>query len=169
MLNARETNWRAARAPEGIVIDRPGVRVRAHAGLGRTLISGDLEAAVATLAPGAPMLGLFALAPDGPHALRIARDRALLVTPEPLRAADGWRDGWCATSIDDGWAAVEVAGDDAPFTLMQGTSADPAAGSPSAAVLFAGLRCLLVRTEAGFRLHLERPWLEALLAWLDGA
>ena len=52
---------------------------------------------------------------------------------------------------------------------MQGTSADLAAGSPSAAILFAGFRCLLARTEAGFRLHLEAPWLEALLTWLDGA
>ena len=52
---------------------------------------------------------------------------------------------------------------------MQGTSADLTAGSPSAALLFAGRRCLLARTAAGFRLHVERPWLEALLAWLDGA
>ncbi len=84
-------------------------------------------------------------------------------------AADGWRDGWCATCVDDGWAAIDVEGFDAPSALVQGTSADLAAGSPSAAVLFAGLRCLLVRTEAGFRLHVETPWLEALLTWLDGA
>ena len=35
--------------------------------------------------------------------------------------------------------------------------------------MFAGLRCLLARTEAGFRLHVEAPWLEALLTWLEGA
>jgi hypothetical protein len=46
---------------------------------------------------------------------------------------------------------------------------DLAAGSPSAAVLFAGLACLLGRTGDGFRLHVEAPWLEALLTWLDGA
>ena len=83
--------------------------------------------------------------------------------------AEGWRDGWCATALDDGFAAIDVAGADAASALAQGTSADLAAGSPSAAVLFAGLTCLLARTGDGFRLHLEAPWLEALLTWLDGA
>jgi len=165
----RERDWTPARQPFGVLIDRPRLSARAVEGLGRTLISGDLEAAIAALAPGAPMLGLYALAPFGAHGLRIARDRALLVTPAPLGAADGFRDGFCATPVDDGFATVDVTGPDAPLALIQGTSVDLDAGSPSAAVLFAGLRCLLVRAEAGFRLHIEAPWLEALIAWLDGA
>jgi len=165
----RERDWAPARRPSGVFVDRPRLGARAVEGLGRTLISGDLEAAVAALAKGAPMLGLYAHAPERPHALWIARDRALLLTPAPLGAADGWRDGFCATPVDDGWATVEVTGPDAPLALMQGTSADFDGGSPSAAVLFGGLRCLLARTEAGFRLHVEAPWLEALMTWLDGA
>jgi hypothetical protein len=164
----REMNWTPARPIEGTLIDRPRFTARALIGRGHTLISGDLDAAIASLAPGAPMLGLYALIPRGAHALRIARDRALIVTPAPLGAADGWLDGWCATSVDDGWAAIDVAGPDAPLALIQGTSANLAGSSRSAAVLFAGLRCLLTRTETGFRLHVEAPWLEALLAWLDG-
>jgi sarcosine oxidase gamma subunit len=151
------------------LIDKPRLTARALTGLGQTLVSGDLEAAIASLGPGAPLLGLYAPAPTAAHALRIARDRALIVTPTPLGAADGWRDGWCATTVDDGFAAIDVEGPDAALALSQGTSADLAVGSPSAAVLFAGLRCLLARTEAGFRLHVEAPWLEALLTWLDGA
>jgi len=165
----RERDWAPARRLSGALIDKPRLAARAVEGLGRTLISGDLEAALAALAPGTPTLGLYALAPEGAHALRIARDRALLVTPALLGAADGWRDGFCATPVNDGWATVDVTGPDAPLALMQGTSADLGGGSPSAAVLFAGLRCLLARTEAGFRLHVETPWLEALLSWLDGA
>ena len=107
-------------------------------------------------------------APEGAHALRIGRTSALLVTPSPLAVADGWREGWCATSVDDGWAAVEVSGADAPQALMQATTADLAAGSPSAAVLVFGLRGLVVRTSSGSRFHVETPWLETLLAWLDG-
>jgi hypothetical protein len=144
------------------------LQVRALDGLGQTLISGDLEAAVAALAPGASTLGLYALAPEGAHALRIGRTSALLVTPARLAAPDGWRDGWCATGVDDGWAAVEVFGADAPQALAQATSADLAAGSPSAAILFFGLRGLLARTSQGFRIHIEAPWLETLLAWLEG-
>jgi hypothetical protein len=165
----REINWPPAWRAEGILIDRSRLQARALSGRGSAMISGEIEAAIRALAPGAPILGLYALAPEGAHALRIARDRALLVTPAPLGTADGWRESWCATSVDDGWAAVDVAGPETPLALMQGTSTDLAANSPSAAVLFAGLRCLLVRTEAGFRLHVEAPWLEALLIWMDGA
>ena len=164
----REMNWAPARRAEDVLIDRPRLTAHALSGRGSTLVSGDLQRAVAALAPGAPTLGLYALARDGPHALRIARDPALLITPQPLGTADGCRDGWCATSLDDGWAAIDIAGEDAPLALAQGTAADLEAGSPSAAVRFAGLRCLLARTEAGFRLHLEAPWLTALLTWLEG-
>jgi hypothetical protein len=165
----RETRWPPARGRAGLLIDRPGLKARALDGLGHALVSGDLDAAVAALAPAAPILRLHALAPDGAHALRIGRASALLVTPAPIGAADGWRDGWCATSVDDGWAAVEASGADALLALMQGTSADLAAASPSAAILFFGLRALLARTPAGFRLHVEVPWLETLLTWLDDA
>jgi hypothetical protein len=165
----REMNWPPARPAEGLLIDRPRLQARSLSGLGQTRVSGDLEAAIGALAPGAPMLGLYALAPEGAHALRIARDGAILVTPSPLRAAEGWREGWCATVLDDAWTAIDVSGADAPLALAQGTSADLAANSPSSAVRFAGLRCLLVQRKGGFRLHVEAPWLEALLTWLDGA
>ena len=165
----RERDWEQARTPEGTLVEKPRLTARAVEGRGHALISGDLDAAIAALAPGASLIGLYALAPEGPHALRIARDRALLVTPAPPGAADGWRDGWCVTTVDEGWAALDVEGTDAPLTLMQGASVDLAAGSPSAALRFGGLACLLARTNAGFRLHVERPWLEALLTWLDDA
>ena len=164
----REMEWPPARGGAGLLIDRQRLNARRIGGLGQTLISGNLDAAIAEIAPGAPMLGLYALAPEGAHALRIGRTSALLVTPAPLAAADGWRDGWCATSVDDGWAAVEISGTDAAQALMQATSANLASGSPSAAVLVFGLRGLLARTASGFRVHLESSWLETLLAWLDG-
>jgi hypothetical protein len=164
----REMEWPPARGDAGLLIDRQRLTARRLRGLGQTLISGDLDAAVALLAPAAPILGLYALAPESAHALRIGRMSALLVTPAPLSVVDGWRDGWCATGVDDGWAAVEVSGEDAAQALMQATSADLASGSPSAAVMFFGLRGLLARTPSGFRVHVEAPWLETLLAWLDG-
>ncbi len=164
----REMEWPPARGGGGLLIDHARLMARRLGGLGQTLISGDLNAAIAALAPGAPMLGLYTLPPSSAHALRIGRTSALLVTSAPLDAADGWRDGWCATSVGDGWAAVEVSGADAAWALMQATSADLASGSPSAPVLIFGLRGLLTRAPSGFRVHLESPWLETLLGWLDG-
>jgi hypothetical protein len=163
----REMEWPPARAGE-LLIDRQQLSARRLGGLGQTLISGDLDSALAALAPGAPMLGLYALAPASAHALRIGRTSALLVTPAPLAVLDGWRDGWCATSVDDGWAAVEVSGEDAAQALMQATSADLASASPSAAVFVFGLRGLIARVPTGFRVHIESPWVETLCTWLNG-
>jgi len=165
----RETAWPPARRAEGLLIDRPRLKASAASGRGHTLISGDLDVATTVLAPGASMLGLYASAPDAAHALRISRDSALLVTRAPIDPPEDWRGGWCATALDDGWTAIDVSGPDAALALAQGTSADLEAGSASAAVLFAGFRCLLSRIPDGFRLYVERPWLEAVLTWLDGA
>jgi hypothetical protein len=164
----REMRWPAARGGAGLLVGGPRLHARAASGLGQTLMSGDLEGAVVALAPGAPILGLYALKPEGAHVLRIGRASALLVTPAPLLVADGWRDGWCATAVDDGWAAIDVSGADVPQALAEGTSADLAVGSPSAAVVFFGLRSLLARTAEGFRIHVEASWLETLMTWLDG-
>ena len=116
----REMNWRPARRTEGLLIDRPRLTARAVNGRGQTLVSGDLHAAIAALAPCAPLLGLFCVAPEDAHALRIASDRALLVTPAPLAAAEGWRGGWCVTGLDHGFVAIDVAGADAPSALARG-------------------------------------------------
>ena len=97
----REMEWPPARGGAGLLIDRHRLNARRLGGLGQTLISGDLEPAIAEIASGAPMLGLCALAPESAHALRIGRTSALLVTPTPLSVLEGWRDGWCATSVDD--------------------------------------------------------------------
>ena len=71
----REMEWPPARGGAGLLIDRQRLNARRLGGLGQTLISGDLEPAIADLAPGAPMLGLYALAPESAHALRIGRDK----------------------------------------------------------------------------------------------
>ena len=90
----REMNWQSARRTDGMLIERPRLQARALSGRGSAMISGDIDAAIAAIAPGAPILGLYALAPESAHALGIARDRALLFTSAPLGAADGWREGW---------------------------------------------------------------------------
>src|SRR5260370_17299775 len=105
----REMRWPPARGGAGLLVDKPRLHARAVSGLGQTLISGDLEAAIAALAPGAPMLGLYAFAPDGAHALRIARDSALLLTPSTLGADQGWREGWCATRLDAARTPLHIA------------------------------------------------------------
>ena len=52
----REMEWPPARGGAELLVDRTRLTARRLDGLGQTLISGDLNAAVASLAPGAPML-----------------------------------------------------------------------------------------------------------------
>ncbi len=163
----REREWSAPRPRIGRVIERTGLAVDSVSDLGQTLVSGALELALAALAPGAPMLGLGALAPAATYALRIARDHALLVTERPLDVAEGWRDGYALTRMDDAYAVLDLTGLEAAEAVAEATAADLTAGSPSAAVMFWGVRALLARREGGFRLHVEAAWQEAVLEFLS--
>jgi hypothetical protein len=163
----REREWSAPRLRSGRLIERPGFAVDVVVGLGQTLLSGALEQALASLAPGARILGLGALATAAPYVLRISRDQALLVTETPLTAADGWHGGYALTRMDAAYAVLDLSGGEAAGAIAEATASDLAASSPSSAVMFAGLRSLLVTRESGFRLHVEAAWREAVLEFLS--
>ena len=141
----REMNWPPARR-RGRDADRQAAaggagRFRAglDAGLGRS------RAAVDALAPGAPMLGLYALAPEGAMPCASPATGALLGDARPDRRG-GRMAGRLVRDhrrrrLDNG----RRFGPDAPLALTQGTSADLAGGSPSAAVLVFALRGLWCR------------------------
>lgn len=150
------------------LLEGDGFAARCVAGLGQTLVSGDLTAGIAALAPGAGEVGLWGVAEAVPYVLRIARDRALLVTPSPLGIAPGWRDGFAATPCDDGYAVIEILGAALGEVIAEAVSADLDAGSRSAAVQFAGVAALLYRTSPGTaRLHVESPLAAYLWTWLE--
>ncbi len=165
----REMKWPELPPPSGEIIAREDLRVTAaHLG-GALLVSGDLEAALAALAPGAPMLGRGGDIAAATWAARIARDRALLVGGAPWDVAPGWRAGGYALSqADDLWLALTITGGATQRVLAEGT-ADPGAGSPSASVLFAGQTCLLLRRDAGAVILAETSRAWALAEWVKGA
>ena len=104
-----------------------------------------------------------------PCVVRIARDRALIVSAGQLAVEPGWRsDGWAATPADDVYAVLEIEGAGLPALVSEATSADLDAGSPSASVMFAGIPCLLYRTgQTTARLHVERPLATYVWHWLE--
>jgi hypothetical protein len=163
-----ERVWTDAPLAEGAVMTGDGVAIRRVAPGAMALISGDLDAAGAALAPGAAMVGLGARSDMRPVALRIARDRALLLTDAPVTAG-GWFDPGFAVSPAEGlYACLSITGPGARALIAEGTSVDPDGASPSAAVLFADCPCLLSGTADGWLLWVEAPMLTYLTGWLAG-
>ena len=168
-LRDRSKFWTASPDWATAEIRRDDWRARAVLGLGQVLVSGRIAAAVDALASGAEEAGLWGVAETSPHVVRIARDRALIVSAEQLAVEPGWRsDGWAATPADDVYAVLEIDGAGLPALVSEATAADLDAGSPSAAIMFAGIPCLLYRTgQMTARLHVERPLATYVWHWLE--
>lgn len=155
-------DWGAAQ------IARADLLVRPVQGLSQTLLSGDLQAAFASLAPRVESIGFWQKA-QARAAIRISRDRALLVSAEPLAALEGWRPGgWAASDASDAYAVFDISGAGLRGLVAEATAADLDAGSPSAAILFAGVPALLYRVAPDTaRLHVEAAFAPYLWRWLE--
>ncbi|MEM7723623.1 MAG: hypothetical protein AAF376_14810 [Pseudomonadota bacterium] len=135
-----------------------------------TLISGDVEAAVADLAPGAPILGLGQIADHRPTAIRIARDRGLLVTDRPVARFATYDNGIAASPADGLYACLTVTGPRASALLAEATAVDVAAGSPSAAITAMGCSVLLTGVpNGGWRIRVASPMLTYVTSWINAA
>lgn len=169
MAEAREELWSPFGDWRDARLSRPGWSASAAGRLGQTLVTGDIARAVQALAPTAGEAGLWQIHPGLPVLVRVGRDRALLVTAEPLGLASGWnRQGWAVSPQEDAFRVFEIAGTDLEDVVAEATAADLVAGSPSAAILFAGVRCLLYRTgPRAARLHVEAALAPYLWRWLE--
>jgi len=158
-----ERDWTNRTPSSGDRMEGRGAVVTCAAPGGAVMISGDLEAALAALAPGAPFVGLGARIPEGPFALCIARDRALVVTEAPLALTPGWHESYAATPADDLYLCMIVEGEEAGTVAAAATGAPLDASSSSAMVLFAGTPCLVAKGSDGFLVWAQRP--DAAYLW----
>ena len=163
--------WSAVPDWTSAQIERDGWSVRRIHGLGQTLVSGDVQMALDRLVPGGAQVGLWGLTDTDRMVIRIARDRGLLVTPETLEIEPGWSvAGFVATPCDDAYAIFEISGDAMHQVVCEATATDVELGSPSAALLFAGVPAMLYRTAPrAARLHIESPLAAYIWTWLQGA
>jgi hypothetical protein len=155
-------DWSAAR------LARPEWQAAPVAGLYQTLLTGDLAAAFAALDPRPESVGLWQIA-RAPAAIRIARDRALLISSQAPAIEWGWRDeGWAATDASDAYSVFSLAGPALRAIVAEATSAEVEAGSRSAAIQFAGVAALLYRTaEDEAWLHVETGFAPYVWRWLE--
>jgi sarcosine oxidase gamma subunit len=156
-------DWSVAR------LTRPGWTGTPVSGLFQTLLSGDLDAAFASFDPRPASVGLWEIASPSRAAIRIAWDRALLVSTEPTLLTTGWRaGGWAASDASDAWSVIDIVGAQAPTLVAGATSADLGAASPSASILFASVPALLYRLAPDHaRLHVESSLAPYLWRWLE--
>ncbi len=162
-----ERDWTDRPLTATETINTNGIRVAPQETGYQSLISGDLEAALALLAPGASMLG-FAQTPEtSDHAIRIARDQALLITAAPPVSEAGWNaDGFAFSPAGGRFACLSLTGPSALELLAHGLNSPPPKGSPSAALRFAGASALVTGTSDGLRLWVERGHLTFVTGFL---
>ena len=159
----QEPDWRAA--PHAW-----GLEIRPVDGVFQTLVSGDLEAWSA-----GSRIGLdVAPAPGRDYAVRVARDRVLAVTTQPMASRPGWNaSGHAATDLSGGYLLLEISGARLPALLSRAATLPRLDASPSAAIRFAGLDAVAYFMGQGvLRLHVDRSLSAYLWSWLqatDGA
>lgn len=160
---ASEPDWLDVR------LQRPGWLAQPIHGLGQMRLSGNLEPALAEFAPAAQSVGLWQIASELPICLRIGRDKALLVTPQPLVAPPAWSEqGFAASKADDAYRVIEISGPEIEELASELTMASLNAKSPSAATLVAGIPALLYRSsEKAMRIHIERAYAAHLWHFLE--
>lgn len=161
-----ERVWTNQSPVAGHSADYPGLCVACAEPTGALMISGDLMAALTALAPGAPMLGCGAQAPQGAHAIRIARDRALLVTPEPLDADAGWYGVYAISLADDLYSVITLSGPRAEEIASACTSVPLDGSSASATTLFGGIGAHVTRSGDTLVIRVQAPDAAALWSLL---
>ncbi|MGN0934700.1 hypothetical protein [Falsigemmobacter intermedius] len=160
----RGTFWApAAEACAGF--STPNLTVRLLPVIAQQMVSGDLDAALARHGL-AQAGGLLAEVPEGTHALRLARNRALIVGVGGEAQSAGFADGVAVTPMSGALAVLELSGPKAFEALQRASAIDFRKPSPCAALNFAGVTCVLAQQEGRLRLHLDRGLVAYMCDWL---
>lgn len=162
--------WPAAPDWQAAVLNLGGVIVKTVSGLNQSLVSGDLAAWADFSGIVGQGAGANDLVRGDRYALRVARDRMLVVSARPLTVAPGWhRQGFAVTNMDAALHVFDIAGPGVPRLLARATTAAPDANSTSAALLFAGVSVCVYRFEDAqhIRVHVDRGLAPYLWEWLE--
>lgn len=151
-------------------ITRDDWQARPILGLDIVMLAGDMTAALGVHAGGDDGLGFLGVAErQDDYVIRIARDRALIVSAQSIDIADGWHAaGYSVTPAESAYGIIEISGGALDEIIAEGTATDPASRSPSAATLFAGVSSLVIRTSPDVvRLHMEIGHMAYVWRWLE--
>lgn len=159
------SSWPAVPDWPHAALDRAGVAAGSLPLATQHLVSGNLEAFAAKAGLANTGTGAFAEASGDCYALRVARDRMLVVN---VAVDGGWHpDGYAATDVSAVYHVFEIEGPGLDALIGEATAMDPAIGSPSAAVLFAGQQAVAYYHGGRLRLHVERGFAPYIWQWLE--
>jgi hypothetical protein len=164
--------WPAVPEWEGEAIERPGLVLRTVVGLDQLLVSGDVERMRDLHPAAAQTAGLLQLTSGDPYAVRVARDRILLVGSGLHGIHQGWHpEGLAVTRINAGLQVLEASGTRLQGLLQRAMTVDLAEPGPCAAVSFAGFAAVVYRygDEGTLRVHVERALAPAMWTWMQSA
>ena len=151
------------------VIEKDGWLARPILGFHQLTVNGNVGAARAALAPEAKEVGLWGVAEGDPYLVRLAHDRALLVSQHPVQTVGTWQAaGWVASGSNDATLLFGLSGAAVGLVVSEATSANLSSGSPSASVLFAGVTVALYRSSDDCAcVHVATDLAPYLWRWLE--
>lgn len=161
-------SWPAVPTWSEATLDRDGLTARTVSLPSQHLVSGDLEVFVALAGLPDTGAGLFQTVSGERYALRLARDRMLVIDGPAEAMAPGWHgEGYAVTDVSALYHVFEFDGDGIEALLQEAMFVDPNLHSPSAASTFAGQPALVYHRENRLRLHVERGHAPYIWQWLE--
>jgi len=161
------SNWNPVPLWASIHIEVGGLSVSTCCVPQVSVVNGNLQAALDAAAIESAPVGWPELAIGDSYAVRLARDRAVVVGGKALRP--GWHaEGFAVSLSDDAGVVFGISGSGLEQLLSLGAAVFIDRPSASASRLFAGLPVILYRHghETAVRLHVARPRAAAMLEWL---
>ena len=160
-----EKQWEWRELSEEVVFSKEGFQLRLMPSRGNLQVSGDIKKALQYLNLDIPILGMDGLAKDD-FALAIGRNKVLVSTRDHLNVRNGWfEEGIIITSADYQWKLLALEGPAARMVLAQGVLSG--LSSPSCITFVFGKTSLLVKSETGYLLFVEAPYLQYFVDCLE--
>ncbi|MDR6754948.1 hypothetical protein J2Y48_000221 [Mycoplana sp. BE70] len=145
------------------------IAVGAVNGVPQRLVSGDIDRFLARHDLGQEV-GALGLAFGDRYAVRVARDRLLVIGLSASDLRDGWHDeGYAVSTVSSALRLFEAKGNGVRHLLAQATTIDPDNPGPCAAMPFAGVMGTVYRhgDAETLRIHVDRGLAAYLWEWFQ--
>ena len=145
------------------------IAVRTACGITQRLVSGEIGHFLARYDLDSDV-GALGLAVGKRYAVRLARDRLLIVGVSAAEVPDGRQeDGFAISTVSSGLHVFEVEGEGSRDLLARATTIDPDNPGPCAALSFAGVMGTVYRHDKyeTLRIHVDQGLAPYLWEWFE--